>query len=298
MLDLVSEHSPVTGTRPFNRRQAKENAAFLAALRRTGNAREAARSLGFHRSTMTKRRARNPAFAAEWDAALAFAHARLNSARLNDPEAQPDHPDTSEPRAIRTASGRMQLRARPARALDRAAEQAFLSALSATANVRLSAAAAGFSHSAFYARRRQSPAFAREMQLALETGYERVELALMEAALASSYRDDAWRHNDPPAIPAMSVDEAMMLLRLHHQSVRLQEEPPHIKRRRGESREAHSYRLSAMYEARLQRDRDAFDIAEAARRSATAATSESPFEGPFPTLPALDQVTGWRKGSG
>lgn len=280
----------MTGPRPFNRRQAKENAAFLAALRRTGNAREAARSLGFHRSTMTKRRARDAAFAAEWDAALVFAHAHLNSAE--------QQPDTTEPRAIRTASGRMQLRALPARALDRAAEQAFLSALSATANVRLSAAAAGFSHSAFYARRRQSPAFAREMQLALETGYERVELALMEAALASSYRDDAWRHNDPPAIPSMTVDEAMMLLRLHHQSVRLQEEPPHIKRRRGESREAHSYRLSAMYEARLQRARDAFDIAEAERRSATAAASESPHEEPFPTLPALDQVTGWRKGKG
>lgn len=293
MLDLVSEHAPVTGTRPFNRRQAKENAAFLAALRRTGNAREAARSLGFHRSTMTKRRARDAAFAAEWDAALVIAHARLNES-----EPSTDQPDTSEPRAVRTASGRMQLRTLPARALDRAAEQAFLSALSATANVRLSAAAAGFSHSAFYARRRQSPAFAREMQLALETGYERVELALMEAALASSYRDDAWRHNDPPAIPSMTVDEAMMLLRLHHQSVRLQEDPPHIKRRRGESREAHSYRLSAMYEARLQRARDAFDVAEAERRSATAATSESPFEEPFPTLPALDQVKGWRKGKG
>lgn len=293
MLDLVSEHWPVTGTRPFNRRQAKENAAFLAALRRTGNAREAARSLGFHRSTMTKRRARDAAFAAEWDAALVIAHARLN-----ENETPTDRPDTSEPRAVRTASGRMQLRTLPARALDRAAEQAFLSALSATANVRLSAAAAGFSHSAFYARRRQSPAFAREMQLALETGYERVEMALMEAALASSYRDDAWRHNDPPAIPSMTADEALMLLRLHHQSVRLQEEPPHVKRRRGESREAHSYRLSAMYEARLQRARDAFDIAEAERRSATAATSESPHEEPFPTLPALDQVKGWRKGKG
>lgn len=295
MLDLVSEHWPVTGPRPstprpFNRRQAKENAAFLAALRRTGNAREAARTLGFHRSTMTKRRAKDAAFAAQWDAALVFAHAHLNAAE--------QHTETTEPRAIRTASGRLQLRALPRRALDRAAEQAFLSALSATANVRLSAAAAGFSHSAFYQRRRQSPAFAREMQLALETGYERVELALMEAALASSYRDDAWRHNNPPAIPSMTVDEAMMLLRLHHQSVRLQQEPPHIKRRRGESREAHSYRLSEMYKARLQRARDAFDVAEAARRSATAATSESPHEEPFPTLPALDQVKGWRKGKG
>lgn len=133
------------------------------------------------------------------------------------------------------------------------------------------------------------------MQLALETGYERVELALMEAALASSYRDDAWRHNDPPAVPSMTADEALMLLRLHHQSVRLQEEPPHLKRRRGESSEAHSYRLSAMYEARLQRARDAFDIAEAERR---ATGIPSPFEPAPPSLPALDQVTGWRKGKG
>ncbi|MFL9841374.1 hypothetical protein ABS767_10400 [Sphingomonas sp. ST-64] len=192
----------------------------------------------------------------------------------------------------------MQLRAVPGRALDRAAEQAFLSALSATANIRLSAAAAGFSHSAFYARRRQSPAFAREMQLALQTGYERVEMALLAAAHPSSYRDDAWRHNDPPPIPSMTADEALTLLRLHHQSVRLQAEPPHLKRRRGESREAHSFRLSEMYKARLQRDRDAFDVAEAERRAATAASSESPFEKPFPTLPALDQVKGWRKGKG
>ncbi len=120
----------------------------------------------------------------------------------------------------------------------------------------------------------------------------------MEAALASSYRDDAWRHNEPPPIPSMTADEAMMLLRLHHQSVRLQKEPPHLKRRRDESSETHSYRLSEMYKARLQRARDAFDVAEAARRAATPATSESPHEEPFPTLPALDQVKAWRKEKG
>jgi len=49
--------------RPFNRRQALQNAAFLEALRQTGNPRLAARLLGVHRSTYTKRRARSPAFA-------------------------------------------------------------------------------------------------------------------------------------------------------------------------------------------------------------------------------------------
>jgi hypothetical protein len=89
--------------RPFNGRQAHENQAFLAALRRTGNAREAARSLGFHRSTMVKRRNHDAAFAAEWDAALALAHARLNTIeRAESAE--------GEPHIIRTAAGRLQLR--------------------------------------------------------------------------------------------------------------------------------------------------------------------------------------------
>ena len=52
--------------RPFNRRQALENDKFLAALRATGNVRLAARRLGVHRATYTKRRAKDAAFAAEW----------------------------------------------------------------------------------------------------------------------------------------------------------------------------------------------------------------------------------------
>ena len=61
--------------RPFTRRQALENARFLDALRQTGNARLAARSLGVHRATYTRRRAKSPAFAAQWQAALTAAHA-------------------------------------------------------------------------------------------------------------------------------------------------------------------------------------------------------------------------------
>ncbi len=270
-------------SRPFNHSQALQNDAFLAALRRTGNTREAARALNVHRSTMLKRRAKDPAFAAEWDAALALAHARLHAKASKAPE---------EPGIIRTASGKLQLRRAQPRRLDRAAEQAFLAALSATANVRLSAAATGFSHSAFYARRRQSTAFAREMRLALELGYERLEMALLAAADPASHRDDAWRHNDPPPIPQMTAAEALQLLHLHQKEARLQAEPPHIKRRRGESSEAHSYRLGAMYEAGIQRKREDFDIAEAARR---AAGHPHLFGPKILPLPALDQVKGWSK---
>jgi hypothetical protein len=95
----------------------------------------------------------------------------------------------------------------------------------------------------------------------------------------------------------MTANQALQLLYLHAKTVHLQEEPPHIKRRRGESSEAHSYRLSAMYEARQARAReDDFDIAEAARNERGEPTLTNPYPTPNPVrLPALDQVTGWSK---
>lgn len=50
-----------------------------------------------------------------------------------------------------------------------------------------------------------------------------------------------------------------------------------------------------MYEARLERDREAFDIAEAARRERGEAAWQEEWESAMPALPALDQVTGWSK---
>lgn len=273
--------------RPLTRTQQLENAAFLNALRRTGNAREAARALGTHRAKFTKRRAAHPAFAAEWDAALVIATATLAKPMSSKAAGAA----SNEPRIVRGASGCLQLRRAQPGKLDRAVEQAFLAALSATANVRLSAAAAGFSHSAFYARRRQSRAFAREMRMALELGYERLEAALLEHEAPESHRDDGWRHNDPPPVPQMTADQAMQLLYLHQKEVRLQAEPAHIKRRRGESGAAWSYRLGAMYEAEQERGREDYRVAEAARRERG---EPSPFEPPAPVLPDLSQVR-WRR---
>ena len=285
----------------FTRRQAAQNAVFLAALRRTGNVRDAATTLGYNRSTFTKRRAAHPAFAAKWDAALVTANAALNlPSRLREGSGEGSAANAAipiaSPTTTRTANGRLQLRRPIANRLDHAAEQAFLTALSATANVRLSAAAAGFSHSAFYARRKASPAFAREMRLALERGYEQVESALLAGSMPGAHDHDEWRHNDPPPIPPMTANQALQLLHLHAKTVHLQEEPPHIKRRRGESSEAHSYRLTAMYEARQARAREDFDIAEAARRERGEPTLMNPYPAQRAVhLPALDQVTGWSK---
>jgi len=304
--------------RPFTRRQALENAAFLDALRRTGNARLAARELGVHRATFTRRRAAHAAFAAQWEAALAAAHAALKlagGARPPEPAAAASR-QGKRPRprpATRTeggelhvaragASGRLQLRRAPPGRMTKAAAQAFLRALAATANVRLAAAAAGFAHSSFYARRRADRAFAREMRLALQVGYDRVEAALLAAALPESHADDGWRHSEPLPVPPMSVDQALQLLFLHEKSVRQSWDQPHRRKRRGEPWETYSLRLSAMWVSEKAREAEDEALRRAARYEASgdwcfedelpSALSEAAAP---PELPPLELVTGWSK---
>jgi hypothetical protein len=285
--------------RPLNREQTLQNHAFLEALERTGNIRLAARQAGIQYGTVQHRRKHHPAFAQEIDAALALAHAALHAEGGRKPPGGARHSirgyrtQGGEGVVVRRRDGTLQLRAAQPGKLTRQCEQAFLSALSATANIRLSAAAAGASAAAFYRRRRRNKGFAREMRMALQTGYERLEATLLEGFEPASYRDDAWRHNDPPPIPQMTPYQALQLLYLHQKEARLLSEPVNLRRRPGESREALSFRLSTMHALRLERDRERDDVAKAARRTGDAASASGP---PIsPPLPALDQVTGWSK---
>lgn len=288
--------------RPFTRAQSRENARFLRALACTGNARLAAEQLGVHRATYTKRRAANPRFAALWDAALAHAHANLNLPSRkregiegwawrssNTPRAA-----GGEPHLLRLANGRVQLRRAPPGRMTKAAEQAFLAALAATCNVRLAAAAAGFTHSAFYQRAKKDPGFRREWRLALQQGHQRLESALLEGFAAASHEDDAWRHNDSPPIPPMTPQMALQLLAMHRRRVDDCDLPDPMRRRPGESRGAMSMRLGLMYEARLERSRENWRVAEAARNERRARQEPEDGEGIAP-LPALEQVSGWSK---
>ena len=208
---------------------------------------------------------------------------------------------------VRLASGRLQVRPAHRGKLTREAEQAFLLALSATCNVRLAAAAVGASARAFYRRKMRDPAFAREMRMALERGYGRLEMALLESGLAGSHEHGDWRSNEPPAMPPMTVNQALQQMYLHQKQARLTAEPPHIKRRQGESREAHCMRLAAMYEAEEQCRREEFEVAEAERLErgepawgpageklrAGLGISEGGEGDLRGLLPDLAQVTGW-----
>jgi len=248
--------------RSFTRSQVIQNRAFLDALARTGNAREAARVTGLNRSMLTKRRASHPALAAEWDAALVVARAAPADGKAYRP--------------VRLSSGRVQLRRVGAGRLGPEARQAFLSALSACANVRLAAKAAGFSHSAFYHHARTDPGFAREMRLALQAGYERLEFALIHGFTAASHTDDGWRHNDPPAIPPMTAEQALQALTLHRKTTQLWHTRPWERRRPGETTDQWSARMAAIARAR---DRRAFEDAEVARAAGREPEPPTRFEG-------------------
>lgn len=150
----------MTGVRPLTPAQQAENAAFLQELRRTGNAREAARRLGAHRTKFTKRRAKHPRFAAQWEAALDDADARLAG----------DHPQIRR----RHAAGRMQLRRTRWHALCPSVRLSFLGALRVGLEVRLAAECLGFSHAAFYHYRHRDVGFAREWDRAYAEGRRRL----------------------------------------------------------------------------------------------------------------------------
>jgi hypothetical protein len=170
--------------------------------------------------------------------------------------------------------------------------------LSATANIRLSAAAAGASARAFYRRREQDPAFAREMRLALRMGWERLEAAGLAAAEAGSHSSDRWRQCAELApIPPLSWDQAFQLLCLHDRRVNQGWDQPHRRRPRGESDEVYVERLRAMWtvKKRVEAEEEAVRRAERFEASGSWRHEDEP---PPPELPPLETVTGWSTASG
>lgn len=96
------------------------------------------------------------------------------------------------------------------------AEQIFFDVLASSANVLMAAEEAGFSTPTVYRQRQLRPEFAARWQSALEQGYARLEMALVEAA-CDSLTDTAFGTDRP--IPKMSVDQASNVLRAHRHAV-------------------------------------------------------------------------------
>jgi hypothetical protein len=199
-----------------------------------------------------------------------------------------------EPCIVRLKSGRLQLRLAPPGRMTKAAEQAFFRALAASANVRLSAAAAGFSYGSFYWRKYTRPAFAREMRLALKMAWERLECVLIASSLPESWEDDEWRARAPAPIPPMTADQALQLLHLHDNSVNQSWDKPHRRKRRGEPWETYTERLRAMWVSEKRQEAEDAALRRAAHYETTGDWRFAD-EAPPPALPPLELVTGWSK---
>jgi hypothetical protein len=217
---------------------------FLRELARTGSVKLAAELCAVDRKTPYAARRGNPAFAASWQRALATARESLSAefpSRLREESGvgtpgdrhtgSPAHPQ-STPRAgawmkwpsllpgeivhaskaghpciVRPGPGRLTVQA----------ERAFLAELAATANVQAAARAAGVSTQALYKRRRKRPALAEQWRLALAEGRLRLDLLLIHVPTATL---DPEPEVEPREAPAMSVEQALHLFKLHRASQR------------------------------------------------------------------------------
>ena len=128
--------------------------------------------------------------------------------------------------------------------------------------------------------------------MALEMGYDRIEMAPLESFDPESCRDDAWRSNDPPAIPPMSPAQAIQVLYLRQKEARLWGERPDRRRRRGEDIDQYCARLGRKWRAEKAWDREGYEVARALRDGGEAPAHLEPSP---PALPDLSQVTGWSK---
>lgn len=97
------------------------------------------------------------------------------------------------------------------------AEEAFFDRLAASCNVRASVEAVGFTSFTVYRQRRMRPEFAAKWQLALDQGYARLEMALVQAAIDTI--EGVEFDSDRP-IPRMTAAEALNVLRAHRNEVR------------------------------------------------------------------------------
>lgn len=179
---------------------------FVAALREGGNVRRAARAAGVGISAVYRLRKREARFAAAWDAAIAV------GPRGGEPVLAADE-------VLRRCKGRrMQVARRKLREWSIADDERFFAELAATCNVEASAHAAGHSGPSAYGRRMRWPAFAEAWEEALQQGYARVEMRLVQVAADGPRRP----HVDGGAPGPAEFDPqlALHLMRMHGAAVK------------------------------------------------------------------------------
>lgn len=173
--------------------------AFLRELARTGSVEGAAEHCGICKTTAYQLRKNNPSFAVSWERAQAKARESFGDAPGRRPVLRPNETIRSSKSGktcvMRTGPGRWSA----------SKEALFLAELTATANVRAAARAAGVSTTAAYNRRKLWPAFAAEWHAAVAEGWARIETLVVCAATTTL---------DPEPLPERAYEEPRMSMEL------------------------------------------------------------------------------------
>ncbi|MGZ9015013.1 MAG: hypothetical protein ACXW26_01150 [Allosphingosinicella sp.] len=199
-------------------------AAFLKALKVCGNQTVAAERTCVSRSWVCKERGLNPAFDAECRRVIAAAQERLRQAEGSRPPQGWGHLDGVE-LVVRGTGGsgggrRVQIARARAGQWTAASEDRFLEVLAATCNAKAAYAAAGKSKGSAYTHRRRWPGFNRRWEDAEAMGYGQLEEALFERGENLFSSPELPADVPEPSIRAMTVQEAIQLLKLHQYQVR------------------------------------------------------------------------------
>lgn len=115
--------------------------------------------------------------------------------------------------------GRPQIRSKHKRALTRAEIETFLTRLSETCNVSLSARETGRSARVFYDLRRRDSQFRTEWGEALREGYELLEMEMLHRARFGTPREVFYQGRKTATTRVHNEATALRLLHLHRKSV-------------------------------------------------------------------------------
>lgn len=216
---------------------AARKQAFLTYLARTGNQTLAAEMAKVSRSWVGLHRSGDARFDADCRAAVEQAKVRLREAAEAETDEDQERPSTGSGRAalgkltyhagaelvVRGTGGsgggkRVQIgRARLKQWTPRV-ETRFLAALAASCNVKAACAEVGMWPASAYNHRKRWPGFARRWDAAIDTGFARLEAALVEAGSSNPFSDPDFAQDNP--IREMSAREALQLLNMHKHYVR------------------------------------------------------------------------------
>jgi hypothetical protein len=195
-------------------------AAFLKAVRETGNQSLAAERAKVSRSWVQLHRSADPAFDADVRAAIETAKTALRSAEGQRPPSGWGFFDGEELVVRGTNGRRVQIARARLRQWTPRAEGRFLQVLSATCNVEASCAAVGLSPVSAYEHRKRWPAFGERWDDAIEAGSRRIDGGLTASAIASLEPPEPGEPPIEPIVAPMSVDDAIRLVRLHERRAR------------------------------------------------------------------------------